>query len=169
MLWGRVAKYVLWKAEHKWKARGWCLAFGGKYGKEYVLRGMMWADNCSLRCDNNERLTCMVNDIIEELLDVTWNPSRSSCGGQSLTVTPAIADRSEGFTHRAAPPQRRTRCRLSLCIFSFVIFSFFHFSFFHISSYFFFSFFRFFFKIPSLPSPPPPPLKHRFFTNKSHF
>ena len=49
------------------------------------------------------------------------------------TVTPAIADMSEGFPHRAAPPQRWTKCRLSRCIFSF--FSFFHFSifpFFHV-------------------------------------
>ena len=37
-------------------------------------------------------------------------------------VAPAIADRSEGFLHRAAPPERRTKCRLSLCIFSFFIF-----------------------------------------------
>ena len=59
------------------------------------------------------------------------------------TVTPAIADRSEGFPHRAAPPQRRTKCRLSLCIFYslffFIIFSFFH------SSFFFLHFFHFFF------------------------
>ena len=33
-------------------------------------------------------------------------------------VTPAIEDGSEGFPHRAAPPHRRTKCRLSLCIFS---------------------------------------------------
>ena len=25
---GRVAKYVLWKAEERWKARGWGLSFG---------------------------------------------------------------------------------------------------------------------------------------------
>ena len=37
----------------------------------------------------------------------------------------AIAGGSEGF-HRAAPPQRRTKCRLSLCIF--FVFSIFHFS-----------------------------------------
>ena len=34
-----------------------------------------------------------------------------------ITELPAIADRSEGFSHRGAPPQRRTKCRLSLCIF----------------------------------------------------
>ena len=30
----------------------------------------------------------------------------------SVRKTNAIADRSEWFTHRAAPPQRRTKCRL---------------------------------------------------------
>ena len=70
MLWGRVAKYVLWKAEEKWKANGWGLPFGGQHDNEYVLRGMMWADNYWLFCDNKERLTRMVNDIIEELLDL---------------------------------------------------------------------------------------------------
>ena len=40
------------------------------------------------------------------------------------TVTPAIADRSEEFSQRAAPPQRRTKCCLSLCIFHFFHFSF---------------------------------------------
>ena len=31
---------------------------------------MMWADNHWLFSDNREKLTCMVNDIIEELLDL---------------------------------------------------------------------------------------------------
>ena len=57
------------------------------------------------------------------------------------TVTPAIADRSGRFTHRAAPPQRRTKCGLSLCIF----FSFFHFL--KKKKCFFFSFFFFFFNV----------------------
>ena len=87
---------------------------------------------------------------------------------QFSTVPPAIADRSGRFTHRAAPSQRRTKCRLSLCIFSFFhsfsffpffifsifsfflvfkLFSFFHFfsfsHFFHFSRFHFFSFFHF--------------------------
>ena len=37
-------------------------------------------------------------------------------------VAPGIADRSEGFLHRAAPPERRTKCRLSLCNFPFLHF-----------------------------------------------
>ena len=41
VLWGRVAKYVLWKAEEKWKARGWGLSFGGESDNEYILRSMM--------------------------------------------------------------------------------------------------------------------------------
>ena len=60
-----MAKYVLWKAEEKWKAKGWGVTFGGQHDNEYVLRGMMWADNCWLFFDNKERLVCMVNDIIE--------------------------------------------------------------------------------------------------------
>ena len=44
-LWCRVAKYVLWKAEEQWKTNGWGLPCGGQHDNEYVLRGMMWADN----------------------------------------------------------------------------------------------------------------------------
>ena len=63
-------------------------------------------------------------------------------------ITPAIADRSEGFYHRAAPPQRRTKCRLSLCnfFFLFIFLLFFLFSFFH--------FFLFIFS------------QHRFYSNR---
>ena len=69
VMWGRVAKYVLWKAEEKWKANGWRLPFGGQHDHECVLRGMMWADNYWLFCDKG-RLICMVNDIVEEMLDL---------------------------------------------------------------------------------------------------
>ena len=31
VLWGRVAKDVLWRAEEKWKAEGWGLSFGGHH------------------------------------------------------------------------------------------------------------------------------------------
>ena len=34
ILLGRVAKYVLWKAKEKWKARGWGLSFGGESDNE---------------------------------------------------------------------------------------------------------------------------------------
>ena len=54
VLWGRVVKYVSWKAEEKWKARDWGLSFGGKSDNEYVLRGMMWADNYWLFCHDRE-------------------------------------------------------------------------------------------------------------------
>ena len=67
MLWGRIAKYVLWKAEEKWHVKGWGLSFGRQYDNEYTLRGMMWADNNWLFGDNREKLICKVNDIIEEL------------------------------------------------------------------------------------------------------
>ena len=53
---------------------------GGENDNEYVLRGMMWADNCWLFCDNKERLLCMVN---KNCWTWTWNPSRSRCGGRA--------------------------------------------------------------------------------------
>ena len=53
VLWGRLAKYVSWKAEEKWNARVWWgLDFGGKYDNEYVLRRMLWADNHWLFSDS---------------------------------------------------------------------------------------------------------------------
>ena len=45
VLWRRLARCVLRKAEEKWKAREWRVAFGGKYDNEYVLRGVMWVDH----------------------------------------------------------------------------------------------------------------------------
>ena len=74
---------LLWKAE-KCRAKRWGLPFGGQHDNEYVLRGMMWADNCWLFCDN-ERLTCTVNEIIEELVDLDMGPCRNRCAGQALT------------------------------------------------------------------------------------
>ena len=55
-----------------------------------------------------------------------------------IAVTPAIADRSEGFPNRAAPPQRRTKCRLSRFLFLFFFLFFFSFSFFFVLSSFVF-------------------------------
>ena len=75
---GRVAKHVRWKAEEKWKAEGRGSPFSGQHDNEHVLRGMMWADNDLLFCDNRERLVCMVNDIIEELLDLDMEPKLES-------------------------------------------------------------------------------------------
>ena len=86
MLWGRVAKYVLWKAEDRWKARGWGLSFGVDSDNEYVLRSMMWADNYWLFCHNREFLVHMVNDIIEELLNlagITMVDELTRGGGQA--------------------------------------------------------------------------------------
>ena len=48
---------------------------------------MMWADNCWLFCDHDERLVCMVNDIINELLDLDMEPKTWNLGGQALTKT----------------------------------------------------------------------------------
>ena len=38
----------------------------------------MWADNYWLFSDNRERLICMVNDVIEELLDLDMEPNPES-------------------------------------------------------------------------------------------
>ena len=54
------------------------LPFGGQHDNEYVLRGMRWADNYWLFSDNREILICMVNDIIEELLDLHMEPKPES-------------------------------------------------------------------------------------------
>ena len=48
------------------------------YDNQYVLRGMMWARNYWLFCDNRVRLVSMVNDIIEELLDLDMEPKLES-------------------------------------------------------------------------------------------
>ena len=76
---------------------------------------------------------------------------RVTHGGSDVqldTLTLAIACRSEVFPHRAAPPQRRTKCPLSLCILSFFLFfsyfSFLFFSFFIFVVFFIFSFSSFF-------------------------
>ena len=53
------------------------MSFGG-HRNEYVLRGMMWADNYWLFCDNTERVVCMANDIIQELLDLDMEPKPES-------------------------------------------------------------------------------------------
>ena len=50
----RVAKFVLWKAKEKWRAKGWELPFGGQQDNEYVLRGMMWANINWLFSNNRE-------------------------------------------------------------------------------------------------------------------
>ena len=42
MMWGRVAKCVLCKAEEKWRAKGSRLSCGGQHDNDYTLRGMMW-------------------------------------------------------------------------------------------------------------------------------
>ena len=73
VLWER----LLWKAEERWKARGWRLSLGRDSDNEYVLRSMMWAYNY---CFSHSRdiLVHMVNDIIEELLNMDMEPKPES-------------------------------------------------------------------------------------------
>ena len=78
VLWRRIAKYVLWKAEEKWRAKGWGLPSGGQHDNGYTLRGMMWADNYWLFSDHSKKLICTVNDIIEGLLDLDVEPKPGS-------------------------------------------------------------------------------------------
>ena len=64
-----------------------------------MLRGMMWADNCCLFCDNKERLVCMVNDVTQKLLDSDMHPKHeslwwtSSHKGEDMTTLKACHSR----------------------------------------------------------------------------
>ena len=60
------------------EGQGLGLAFGGEEHDEYLLSGMVWADNYWLFSDDKEKLVCMVNDIIEELLDLDMEPKLAS-------------------------------------------------------------------------------------------
>ena len=88
MLWGRVANFVLWKTEEKWRAKGW--------ENEYTLRGMMWAENFWMLSHNREIMVCIVNDIIEGLLDLDMEPKPESghedleCGKQRQSLESAF-------------------------------------------------------------------------------
>ena len=75
---GRVAKYALRKAETKGKVTGWRVAFGGEGDDEYLLSGVMSADNYWLLSDDKEKLTWTVNDIIEDLLNLDMEPKQES-------------------------------------------------------------------------------------------
>ena len=87
-----------------------------------------------------------------EQYEVTWRRCFAQMNQSSLPkwimqdrikyATPAVAD--EGFSHRAAPPQRRTQCRLSLCIPPFFHLFILSFSFFHFVHFFNFLNFSFF-------------------------
>ena len=49
-----------------------------EFDNEYVLRSVMWADNCWLFCRDREFLVHMVNEIIEELLKLDIEPMPES-------------------------------------------------------------------------------------------
>ena len=62
------------KTERKWKAKGWGIMFGGEGGDEYRFSAAMWADRNWIRSDERYKLTWMVNDITEELMDLDMEP-----------------------------------------------------------------------------------------------
>ena len=54
------------------------IMFGEKGDDEYRFGGRMWADNCWIFCDDKEKLTWMVNDIVEEMMDLDLEPTPES-------------------------------------------------------------------------------------------
>ena len=58
-------KYAVWNVERKWKAKGWGIMFGGEGDDEYRFSGMMWSDNFWIFSGDREKLTWMVNDILD--------------------------------------------------------------------------------------------------------
>ena len=60
--------------ESRDKAKGWEIVFGQESDDENLFSGLMWACNGWLFCDDKERLTLMVNDIIEELTTLDMDP-----------------------------------------------------------------------------------------------
>ena len=54
------------------------MAFGGQHDHECTLRSMMWADKYWIFSDNRDKLICMVNDIIEDLLELDMEPKPES-------------------------------------------------------------------------------------------
>ena len=73
-----MATYVLWKAERRWKAKGWEIMFGGGEDDEHRFSGMMWADNDWIFSDDKDKLTLVVNDIIDELMNLDMEPKPES-------------------------------------------------------------------------------------------
>ena len=73
-LWRREATHVPWKAKKKWKVQGWRIMYGGQGDDESRFSGMRWADSYWIFSDDRERLTCTVNDIIEELVGLDMEP-----------------------------------------------------------------------------------------------
>ena len=70
--------FLIAQAEKKWKAKRWRVAFGKEGDGECFFSGMMWADNYWIFSDDKEKLTCMINDIIEEFLDLDLEPKAES-------------------------------------------------------------------------------------------
>ena len=73
---------------------------------------MMWAGNYWLLCDSKERLVCMVNDLIEELLDLDTEPKPNvvveehasgrrekdvECGEEGTRMGPPLQRRVRGL------------------------------------------------------------------------
>ena len=83
------------------------LPFGGQHDSEYLLRGMKWAGNYCPFSDNKEKLTCMLTDIIEELLD----PGH---GAQAGTIVDKHTQ-TGGYEDLACWEQRRLFVKSSTC------------------------------------------------------
>ena len=79
VLWRKVVKYELRKAERKWKAMGWEILFGGGGGDDgHRFSGVRCSDNYWIFSDDREKLTWMVNDIIGEVMDLDMEPKSES-------------------------------------------------------------------------------------------
>ena len=58
--------------------QGWGLAFERKYDDECSFRSTTWADTSQLFSDDRKKFVCMVEDIIEKLLDLDMEPKPES-------------------------------------------------------------------------------------------
>ena len=60
------------------EAKGWGIAFGREEGDEYRFISFTWANNYWMFSDDNDKLTWMVNDIVEDLMGLDMEPEHES-------------------------------------------------------------------------------------------
>ena len=77
VLWGCVTKYVFWKADEKWKAKGWRLPFDGQTTLNMCCLAW-WELTTAGYCATTKRDWYVVNDFIDELLDLDMEPKPQS-------------------------------------------------------------------------------------------